>query len=178
MRELEEETGLSVDPSALEKVFAHDHFGSCSMRGCRHRQRVIYRLVIDSASVPSVPGPQAAHAWEIDQAWGDRATVGVSAGQGTGYLWATAAELRLMHQDPKNPDKLWLPGGHGDIEICRVLNCAPLDSDNERRGAEQGPDGPGVAMSRAPRMQPGSGHGVSISGGRGTGGGGGGYRGW
>lgn len=150
VRELEEETGMSVDPRDLEKVFAHDYFGSCSMRGCPHRQRVVYRLVIGSAELPSVPGPQAAHAWEIDQAWGRDATVGVSAGQETGYRWATPAELRLMHQDRTNPDKLWLPGGLGDIEIRRVLNCALLDNDNER-GGRQGP-GCGAALSWAPRM--------------------------
>ena len=50
-------------------------------------------------------------------------------------------QLRLMHQDPTNPDKVWLPGRHGDIEICRVLNCAPIDRNNVRGGG-QGPDTP------------------------------------
>lgn len=152
VRELEEETGLTVNPGALAKVLAHDHYGSCLRRGCPHYQRVVYRHLIHSRAPPQVPGPATAHAWEIDQNWGDRATVGISAGWGTGYRWATSAELQIMHQDPNQPS-LWFPGGCGDIEIHRVLDCSPLEGDGKgtnNRGNTRGQAKPQVLHRHVP----------------------------
>ena len=126
-RELKEEAGLSVQPSQFVKVTAHDNFGSCNM--CSKKHREVYKLVFVRPNPPSLRGPDAANAHEIDLHWGKarHSIVGISAGQGTGFQWATADSLREMHHNPSK-DTLWFPGNRKDTEMHLAFGqgTAPL----------------------------------------------------
>ena len=114
--ELWEEAGVHVAPSQLEIVLAHNHFGTC--RDCTMAQRVVYRVLFTGPEAPRVTGPQS-NSLEIDFTWKGAGVVGRSAGHATGHRWATADELRTMHQ--LGAWQLFFPGGQGDLEMFRVF---------------------------------------------------------
>ena len=126
-RELQEEAGLFVQPSDLVKVTSHNNFGTC--RICDLKQREVYKYVFTGPDPPSVRGPDAANAHEIDQEWGEKSTVGDSAGRGTGFQWVTEKNLRKMHHDPSE-DTLWFPGNREDSEMFLAFgrDTAPLST--------------------------------------------------
>ena len=111
VRELREEAGVHLRESNLVKICAHARFGKCPFPACTHAAtRVAYNFV--SSTRPYVGGPEQAHVNEIDMSWNGSGLL--SAGPGTGHFWATAEQLRSMHQ--RGPE-IWFPRLREDLEM-------------------------------------------------------------
>jgi hypothetical protein len=120
VRELREEAGVQVRPSELQKVFAHNHFGTC--KDCNMAQRVVYRTIFKGPAAPRVAGPDRSNSWEVDLKWNGSGLTRPSAGKATGHYWATAEELRAMHQ--LGACQMFFPGGRGDLEMFRAFEVS------------------------------------------------------